>query len=171
MLLPREPVSLQLACSGDHIESSRAARATSAPFAASRPPWTTCRRTSCATVVLQPQWNGKLLIHHGGNVGVSYGMGNPPRGDIAGTAPEGAELLLGDSITTALGRGFMTLSTAQGNLGHNGNLVTAAESLMMGRSASSSSTVKFVTPLGRGVPVVPSPSSMWLMRIRAFIKA
>ena len=81
----------------------------------------------------QPQWNGKLLIHHGGNVGVSYGMGNPPRGDIAGTAPEGAELLLGDSITTALGRGFMTLSTAQGNLGHNGNLVTAAESLMMGK--------------------------------------
>ena len=57
----------------------------------------------------QPQWNGKLLIHHGGNVGVSYGMGNPPQGDIAGTAPEGAELLLGDSITTALGRGFMTL--------------------------------------------------------------
>ncbi len=81
----------------------------------------------------QPQWNGKLLIHHGGNVGVSYGMGNPPQGDIAGTAPEGAELLLGDSITTALGRGFMTLSTAQGNLGHNANLVTAAESLMMGK--------------------------------------
>ena len=81
----------------------------------------------------QPQWNGKLLIHHGGNVGVSYGMGNPPQGDIAGTAPAGAELLLGDSITTALGRGFMTLSTAQGNLGHNANLVTAAESLMMGK--------------------------------------
>lgn len=81
----------------------------------------------------QEQWNGKLLIHHGGNVGVSYGMGDPPNGDLAGLAPEGAELLLGDSITTALGRGFMTLSTAQGNLGHNANLVTAAESLMMAK--------------------------------------
>lgn len=81
----------------------------------------------------QQQWNGKLLIHHGGNVGVSYGMGQPPEGDIAGTAPEGTELLLGDSITTALGRGFVTLSTAQGNLGHNANLVTAAESLMMAK--------------------------------------
>ena len=81
----------------------------------------------------QPQWNGKLLIHHGGNVGVSYGMGEVPRGDIAGTAPAGAELLLGDSITTALARGFMTLSTAQANLGHNANLATAAESLMMGK--------------------------------------
>lgn len=81
----------------------------------------------------QPQWNHKLLIHHGGNVGVSYGMGTPPQGDIAGTAPAGAEVLLGDSITTALGRGFMTLSTAQANLGHNANLVTAAESLMMAK--------------------------------------
>ncbi|MZR62402.1 DUF6351 family protein [Alcanivorax sp. DP30] len=81
----------------------------------------------------QPQWNHKLLIHHGGNVGVSYGMGVPPQGDIAGTAPEGAEILLGDSITTALGRGFMTLSTAQANLGHNANLATAAESLMMAK--------------------------------------
>jgi len=81
----------------------------------------------------QDQWNGKLLIHHGGNVGVSYGMGQPPNGDIAGTAPEGAEILLGDSITTALGRGFITLSTAQANLGHNVNLVTAAESLMMAK--------------------------------------
>ncbi|WP_101675326.1 DUF6351 family protein [Alloalcanivorax mobilis] len=81
----------------------------------------------------QPQWNHKLLIHHGGNVGVSYGPGEPPNGDIAGTAPEGAELLLGDSITVALGRGFITLSSAQANLGHNVNLVTAAESLMMAK--------------------------------------
>ena len=81
----------------------------------------------------QDQWNGKLLIHHGGNVGVSFAMGEPPNGDIAGTAPDGAELLLGDSISVALGRGFMTLSTAQANLGHNVNLVTAAESLMMAK--------------------------------------
>src|SRR5690606_32287418 len=64
---------------------------------------------------------------------VSYGPGEPPNGDIAGTAPEGAEMLLGDSISVALGRGFITLSTAQANLGHNVNLVTAAESLMMAK--------------------------------------
>lgn len=81
----------------------------------------------------QAQWNHKLLIHHGGNVGVSYGMGTPPNGDISGTAPAGTEFLLGDSITVALGRGFMTLSTAASNLGHNVNLVTAAESLMMAK--------------------------------------
>ncbi|CAA0078896.1 Uncharacterised protein [Zhongshania aliphaticivorans] len=81
----------------------------------------------------QSQWNGKLLIHHGGNVGVSYGPGNPPNGDISGTAPDGGELLLGDSITVALSRGFLTLSTAQSNLGHNVNLVTSAESLMMAK--------------------------------------
>ncbi|MDX1756169.1 MAG: DUF6351 family protein [Marinobacter sp.] len=81
----------------------------------------------------QEQWNGKVLVHHGGNVGVSYGMGHPPNGDISGTAPDGGELLLGDSITVALSRGFMTLSTAQANLGHNVNLVTAAESLMMAK--------------------------------------
>lgn len=81
----------------------------------------------------QEQWNGKVLIHHGGNVGVSYSMGQPPNGDIAGTAPEGAEILLGDSISVALARGFVTLSTAQANLGHNVNLVTAAESLVMSK--------------------------------------
>ncbi len=81
----------------------------------------------------QSQWNHKLLIHHGGNVGVSYGPGNPPNGDISGTFPEGLELLIGDSITVALGRGFVTLSTAQSNLGHNVNLVTSAESLMMAK--------------------------------------
>ncbi|RNL67142.1 DUF6351 family protein [Zhongshania marina] len=81
----------------------------------------------------QEQWNGKLLIHHGGNVGVTYGPGNPPNGDISGTAPDGGELLLGDSITVALSRGFMTLSTALANLGHNVNLVTSAESLVMAK--------------------------------------
>ncbi|MGF2736069.1 DUF6351 family protein [Marinobacter sp. DUT-1] len=80
----------------------------------------------------QDQWNGKVLIHHGGNVGVSYGMGRPPNGDISGLT-NGNELLLGDSISVALARGFITLSTAQANLGHNVNLVTAAESLMMAK--------------------------------------
>lgn len=84
-------------------------------------------------VAPQEQWNSKILIHHGGNVGVSFGMGQPPNGDIAGTAPEGAETLLGDSISVALARGFVTLSTAQANLGHNVNLVTAAESLVMAK--------------------------------------
>ncbi|SDW28286.1 DUF6351 family protein [Marinobacter mobilis] len=81
----------------------------------------------------QPQWNGKVLIHHGGNVGVSFAMGNPPNGDISGTAPDGFEGVLGDSISVALSKGFVTLSTAQANLGHNVNLVTAAESLVMSK--------------------------------------
>lgn len=81
----------------------------------------------------QPQWNRKLLIHHGGNVGVSYGPGNPPNGDLSGTAPDGAEFALGDSILAGLGRGFVTLSTALANLGHNVNLVTSAESLVMAK--------------------------------------
>lgn len=79
----------------------------------------------------QTQWNRKVLVHHGGNVGVTFGPGNPPNGDISGTAPDGAEVALGDSITVALGRGFVTVSTALANLGHNVNLVTAAESLVM----------------------------------------
>lgn len=85
----------------------------------------------------QTQWNRKLLIHHGGNVGVEFGAGNPPNGDIAGTAPgeTGAlgEAALGNSILVALSRGFVTLSAAQANLGHNVNLVTAAEGLMMAK--------------------------------------
>jgi len=67
----------------------------------------------------QPQWNQKLLIHHGSNVGVEFGMANPPTTE------------LGNGIVVALSRGFATMSTAQGNLGHNANLVTGAESLMM----------------------------------------
>ncbi|WP_295719630.1 DUF6351 family protein [uncultured Halovibrio sp.] len=80
----------------------------------------------------QPQWNGKLLIHHGGNVGVSYSPGTPPEGDISGLT-DGNEVLLGDSTFVALSRGFATLSTAQADLGHNANLVTAAESLVMAK--------------------------------------
>jgi len=69
----------------------------------------------------QPQWNQKLLIHHGSNVGVEFGMSNPPTTE------------LGNSIVVALLRGFATLSTAQANLGHNANLVTGAESLVMAK--------------------------------------
>ncbi|MEY1662479.1 DUF6351 family protein [Isoalcanivorax beigongshangi] len=69
----------------------------------------------------QPQWNHKLLVHHGSNVGVEYGMANPPNSDV------------GNSIIVALARGFVTLSNAQANLGHNANLVTGAESLMMAK--------------------------------------
>lgn len=81
----------------------------------------------------QPQWNRKLLIHHGGNVGVSYGPSSPPNGDISGTAPDGFEFALGDSITVALSKGFVTLSTTWSNLGRNTNLVTSAESLVMAK--------------------------------------
>ncbi|HUR40918.1 MAG TPA: DUF6351 family protein, partial [Verrucomicrobiae bacterium] len=63
----------------------------------------------------QAQWNHKLLITHGGSCGA---------GRSAGTAPSAADV-------NALGLGFAVASTALDNLGHNCNVVTAAESLVM----------------------------------------
>jgi hypothetical protein len=63
----------------------------------------------------QPQWNGKLLITHGGSCGT---------GRSAGQAPDTGDVM-------ALGLGFAVASTALDNLGHNCNVVTAAESLVM----------------------------------------
>ncbi len=63
----------------------------------------------------QPQWNHKLLITHGGSCGT---------GRAAGEAPSAADV-------GALGLGFAVASTALDNLGHNCNVVTAAESLVM----------------------------------------
>lgn len=77
----------------------------------------------------QPQWNRKLLIAHGGNCGADYASDSAPLDDYSGTLP----LLPGveQSYIVALGRGFAVASTALDNLGHNCNLVTAAESLIM----------------------------------------
>ena len=77
----------------------------------------------------QPQWNRKLLITHGGSCGVTFTDGNPPLDDYSGTIPSNPAIE--QSYITALGKGFAVASTALDNLGHNCNVVTQAESLVM----------------------------------------
>jgi hypothetical protein len=80
----------------------------------------------------QPQWNHKLLITHGASCGIDHESGSAPSttGDTIGI-PGGPGL--GNSPTTALGRGFAVMSTALDNAGHNCNIVTQAESLVMAK--------------------------------------
>ncbi len=65
----------------------------------------------------QEQWNHKLLITHGASCGIDH---------TTGTAP---------SVTddTGLSRGFIVMSTALDNAGHNCNIITQAESLIMAK--------------------------------------
>jgi hypothetical protein len=73
----------------------------------------------------QPQFNHKLLITHGASCGIDHQSGDAPSvtGDTIG----------GSSPTTALGMGFAVMSTALDNAGHNCNLATEAESLVMAK--------------------------------------
>jgi hypothetical protein len=73
----------------------------------------------------QPQFNHKLLITHGASCGIDHQSGDAPSvtGDTVG----------GSSPTTALGMGFAVMSTALVNAGHNCNLATEAESLVMAK--------------------------------------
>jgi hypothetical protein len=73
-------------------------------------PWTAVRA--------QPQFNNKLLVTHGFSCGVDY---------QTGTAPP----ITGGAAQTALARGFATMSHALDHTGHNCNLVSEAESLVM----------------------------------------
>jgi Tannase-like family of unknown function (DUF6351) len=74
----------------------------------------------------QSQWNHKVLITHGASCGVDHGAGAAPSvtGDTMG---------LGSSPTLALSHGFAVMSTAPDNAGHNCNIVTEAESLIMAK--------------------------------------
>jgi Tannase-like family of unknown function (DUF6351) len=73
----------------------------------------------------QRGWNQKLLITHGASCGIDH---------QAGTAPSvTGDTVLGSSPTVALGRGFAVMSTALDNAGHNCNIVTQAESLVMAK--------------------------------------
>ncbi len=73
----------------------------------------------------QPQFNHKLLITHGASCGIDRQSGSAP--SVTG------DTVLGDSPTTALGLGFAVMSTALNNAGHNCNLVTQAESMVMAK--------------------------------------
>lgn len=79
----------------------------------------------------QPQWNGKMLITHGGNCGAKYRTGNAPLDDYSGTF--GDIPLIEPSYIYALGKGYAVLSTALANTGHNCDVALNAESIMMAK--------------------------------------
>lgn len=79
----------------------------------------------------QKQWNHKLLITHGGNCGASYTPGTAPTDDYSGTIP--ATPVFEQSYIRALGRGFMVMTTALGNTGHNCDIPLGAEAMMMAK--------------------------------------
>jgi len=79
----------------------------------------------------QSQWNGRLLVTHGGNCRGKHHTGSPKFDDYSGTIPTNP--LTAGSGETALGLGWAVLSTSQLNLGHNCNLSYQAESLMMAK--------------------------------------
>jgi hypothetical protein len=80
----------------------------------------------------QPQFAHKLLITHGASCGDDRESGTAPSttADTAGV-PGGPGA--GDSPTTALGMGYAVMSTALDNAGHDCDLVTEAESLVMAK--------------------------------------
>jgi hypothetical protein len=63
----------------------------------------------------QPGFNRKLVITHGASCDTTYAQGSAP--DVLNTA--------------VLGRGFIVMSHALDNAGHNCNIITQAESLVM----------------------------------------
>ncbi|WP_354698752.1 hypothetical protein DSM112329_04444 [Paraconexibacter sp. AEG42_29] len=87
----------------------------------------------------QPQFNRKLLITHGASCDVDYATGNAPSvlsynpADLLGLPVAVPEGILADSVQYALGRGFVVMSTALNNSGHNCDVTTQAESLMMAK--------------------------------------
>ena len=79
----------------------------------------------------QSQWNGRLLVPHGGNCRGHHQTSSPRTDDYAGTIP--ANPAIPNSYETALGLGWSVATTSQLNLGHNCNLSYQAESLMMAK--------------------------------------
>jgi uncharacterized tannase-like protein DUF6351 len=65
----------------------------------------------------QDGWNHKLLINHGASCGIDHQSGSAP--DVVND--------------NALSHGFAVMSTALNNAGHNCNLVTQAESMVMAK--------------------------------------
>ncbi len=66
----------------------------------------------------QPQWNHKVLITHGASCGITHETGSAP-----GVTDQ----------EDPLSRGFVVMSTALDNAGHNCNIATQAESLVMAK--------------------------------------
>ena len=71
----------------------------------------------------QPQFNHKLLVTHGASCDTEYQMAGAP--SVTG------DQVAGNSPTLALSRGFAVMSHALNNAGHNCNIVTEAEAMVM----------------------------------------
>jgi hypothetical protein len=80
----------------------------------------------------QPQFDHKLLITHGASCGIEHESGTAPSVTSDTVGVPGVDVSTA-SPTTALGRGFAVMSTALDNAGHNCNLATEAESLVMAK--------------------------------------
>jgi hypothetical protein len=87
----------------------------------------------------QPQFNHKLLIAHGASCGVSYAPANAPSvtsynpADLLGLPVSTPPGIFADSVEFALGQGYVVMSTALDNSGHNCDVTTQAESLVMAK--------------------------------------
>jgi hypothetical protein len=82
----------------------------------------------------QQQWNHKLVIEHGASCGADR---------QSGTAPSVED-------DAALSRGFAVMSTALDNAGHNCNVVTEAESLVMAKEHLTESYGQIRYTIGTG---------------------
>ncbi|MBV8982500.1 MAG: hypothetical protein JO086_16480, partial [Acidimicrobiia bacterium] len=80
----------------------------------------------------QPQFVHKLLITHGASCGIDHQSGSAPSTTSDTVGVPGAPGV-SSSPGTALGLGFAVMSTALDNAGHNCNLLTEAESLVMAK--------------------------------------
>ena len=85
----------------------------------------------------QKQWNHKLVVTHGANCNIDYGAGDAP----SVTPAEGV---------AALERGFAVMSTALDHNGHNCNIATQAESLVMAKEhlIESYGTIRYTIATG-----------------------
>ncbi len=79
----------------------------------------------------QSQWNGAVMVPHGGNCRGHHSTGSPRTDDYSGTIP--ANPVTEQSYITALGLGWSVVAASQLNLGHNCNLSYQAEALMMAK--------------------------------------
>lgn len=75
----------------------------------------------------------KLLITHGASCDITYGVGTAPGVTKDSPVPFGLTFLGDDIGGQALGKGYVVMSTAADNSGHNCNLPTQAESLVMAK--------------------------------------
>ena len=104
----------------------------------------------------QRQWNHKLLITHGASCDVAYQTGGAPSvtnynpADLLGGPSPPGPTPLGDSARYALAHGFAVMSTALDNNGHNCDVVTQAESLVMAKEhlIESYGTVRYTIGAG-----------------------